>query len=126
MYLIFPESMIIPEVSNRREDYDFEDWLTAALIENANQDGLNGNASSARGITDLWMLEIAERKGRVWRGNFHVEFDQGEEQTAKQASLSDPGDGVLSFSLDTATGEMTITSQLRPGRRGVRLTDSTR
>jgi hypothetical protein len=126
MYLIFPESMIIPEVSNRREDYDFEDWLTAALIENANQDGLNGNASSARGITDLWMVEIAERKGRVWRGNFHVEFDQGEEQTAKQVSLPDPGDGVLSFSLDTATGEMTITSHLRPGRRGVRLTDSTR
>jgi hypothetical protein len=126
MYLIFPESMIIPEVSNRRQDYDFEDWLTAALIENANQDGLNGNASSARGITDLWMLEIAERKGRVWRGNFHVEFDQEEEKTAKQASLPDPGDGVLSFSLDTATGEMTITSQLRPGRHGVRLTDSTR
>ena len=126
MYLIFPESMIIPEVSDRREDYDFEDWLTAALIENANQDGLNGNASSARGITDLWMLEIAERKGRVWRGNFHVEFDQGEEQTSKKASIPEPGDAVLSFSLDTATGEMTITSQARPGKRSVRLVDSTR
>lgn len=126
MYLIFPESMIIPEVSNRREDYDFEDWLTAALIENANQDGLNGNASSARGITDLWMLEIAERNGRVWRGNFHVEFDQEEEQTAKTASMPEPGNGVLSFSLDTATGEMTITSQERPGKGSVRLADSTR
>lgn len=30
MYLIFPESMIIPEVADRREDDDFEDWLTAA------------------------------------------------------------------------------------------------
>jgi hypothetical protein len=126
MYLIFPESMIIPEVSNRREDYDFEDWLTAAVIENANQDGLNGNASSARGITDLWMLEIAERNGRVWRGNFHVEFNQEEEQTSKTASMPEPGDGVLSFSLDTATGEMTITSQTGPGKRGVRLADSTR
>jgi hypothetical protein len=126
MYLIFPESMIIPEVSNRREDYDFEDWLTAAVIENANQDGLNGNASSARGITDLWMLEIAERNGRVWRGNFHVEFNQEEEQTSKTASMPEPGDGVLSFSLDTATGEMTITSQARPGKRSVRLADSTR
>jgi hypothetical protein len=37
MYLIFPESIIIPEVADRREDDDFEDWLTAALIENANQ-----------------------------------------------------------------------------------------
>jgi hypothetical protein len=126
MYLIFSESMIIPEVSNRREDYDFEDWLTAAVIENANQDGLNGNASSARGITDLWMLEIAERNGRVWRGNFHVEFNQEEEQTSKTASMPEPGDGVLSFSLDTATGEMTITSQARPGKRSVRLADSTR
>jgi len=126
MYLIFPESIIIPEVSNRREDYDFEDWLTAALIENANQDGLNGHAFSKRGITDLWMLEIAERNGRVWRGNFHVEFDQGKEQTAKKASIPEPGDGVLSFSLDTATGEMTITSQARPGKRSARLADSTR
>jgi len=126
MYLIFPESIIIPEVSDRREDYDFEDWLTAALIENANQDGLNGNASSARGITDLWLLEIAERNGRVWRGNFHVEFDQGEEQTSKKATMPEPGNGVLSFSLDTATGEMTITSQAGPGKRGVPLADSTR
>ena len=126
MYLIFPESMIIPEVSDRREDYDFEDWLTAALIENANQDGLNGHASSARGITDLWMLEIAERKGRVWRGNFHVEFDQEEEQTSKTANTPEPGDCVLSFSLDTATGEMTVNSQPRPGNRNGRLVDSTR
>jgi hypothetical protein len=126
MYLIFTESIIIPEVSNRREDYDFEDWLTAALIENANQDGLNDHVSSTRGITDLWMLEIAERNGRVWRGNFHVEFDQGEAKTSKQASIPEPGDGVLSFSLDTATGEMTITSQAAPGKRGGRLADSTR
>jgi hypothetical protein len=126
MYLIFSESIIIPEVSNRREDYDFEDWLTAALIENANQDGLNGNASSGRGITDLWMLEIAERNGRVWRGNFHVAFDQGEAHTSKQASMPEPGDGVLSFSLDTATGEMTIASQEPPGKRSGRLAGSTR
>jgi len=126
MYLIFPESIIIPEVSDRREDYDFEDWLTAALIENANQDGLNGNASSARGITDLWLLEIAERNGRVWRGNFHVEFEQGDEQTSKKGTMPELGNGVLSFSLDTATGEMTITSQAGPGKRGVRLTDSIR
>ena len=67
MYLIFPESIIIPEVSNRREDYDFEDWLTAALIENANQDGLNGNASSARDHRSLDAGDSgAKRKSLEW------------------------------------------------------------
>jgi hypothetical protein len=33
----FPESMISPEVPDRREDNRFEDWVTVALIENANQ-----------------------------------------------------------------------------------------
>jgi hypothetical protein len=76
MYLIFPESMIIPEVADRREDDDFEDWLTAALIENTNELHLNGIEPSAPGFTDLWMLEIAERTGNVWRGRFHVEFNK--------------------------------------------------
>jgi len=58
MYLIFPDSMIIPEVASRREDNHFEDWLTATLIENTNRQQQNGPESSLRGITDLWMLEI--------------------------------------------------------------------
>jgi hypothetical protein len=52
MYLIFPESMIIPEVAARREDNNFEDWLTAAVIENANQEEPNGAVASSRRITD--------------------------------------------------------------------------
>ena len=36
MYLILPESMIIPEVHERLEDNDFDDWLTASAIENTN------------------------------------------------------------------------------------------
>jgi hypothetical protein len=116
MYLIFPESMIIPEVSERREDNDFEDWLTAALIENANQGGLDGNGSSPCGVTDLWMLEIADRRGRIWKGNFHVEFGDENEHLSNQASTSEPEQAsrVLSFSLDTASGKLTITS--KPGR----------
>jgi hypothetical protein len=35
MFLIFPRSMMIPEILEHLEDSDFEDWLTAALIENA-------------------------------------------------------------------------------------------
>jgi hypothetical protein len=106
MYLIFPESIIIPGVADRREDDDFEDWLTAALIENANQQHLNGTELSGRGITDLWMLEIAERTGKVWRGRFHVEFNQEDEEPLKNDSRLERGTGALSFSLDTDTGEM--------------------
>jgi hypothetical protein len=106
MYLIFPESIIIPEVADRREDDDFEDWLTAALIENTNQQHLNGPELSGRGITDLWLLEIAERTGKVWRGRFHVEFNQEDEEPPKNGSTLEQGTGALSFSLDTDTGEM--------------------
>jgi hypothetical protein len=106
MYLIFPESMIVPEVAARREDDDFEDWLTAVLIENANREQPNGIEPSARGITDLWMLEIAERAGKVWRGRFQVEFNQEGEELLNNGSALEQGAEVVAFSLDTDTGEM--------------------
>ena len=106
MYLIFSESIIIPEVADRREDDDFEEWLTAALIENANQQQLNAAELSGRGITDLWMLEITGRTGKVWRGKFHVEFNQKDEESLKNGSTLEQEPGALSFSLDTDTGEM--------------------
>jgi hypothetical protein len=84
MYLIFPDSMTIPEVASRREDNHFEDWLTATLIENTNQDQKNPE-SSLRGITDLWMLEIAERNGKTWMGTFQVKFETG----AQESKVSD-------------------------------------
>jgi hypothetical protein len=109
MYLIFPESMIIPEVAARRADNNFEDWLTAAVIETANQQAPNGAVASSRGITDLWMLEIAKRTGKIWRGQFHVEFNDGTEEQPQNGSTLEEGTGVFSFSLDTATGEMRFT-----------------
>ncbi len=77
MYLIFPESMIIPEVAARCEDNHFEDWLTTALIENTNQRQEGDGESCLPGITDLRMLEIAERNGKTWFGKFQVEFETG-------------------------------------------------
>ena len=115
MYLILPESMIIPEVADRREDDDFADWLTAALIESANQDHLNGSGTSARGITDLWMVEIAERTGKVWRGRFHVGFNREDEEPPENDSTLEQ---VISFSLDTNSGEMRFTP--KPARGGTR------
>jgi hypothetical protein len=109
MYLIFPESMIIPEVAARREDSGFEDWLTAAVIENANRPEANGISGSARGITDLWMLEIGERTGKVWSGRFNVEFDG---KIPTNGNRSGKGLGVFSFFLDTDSGEMTFDPEL--------------
>jgi hypothetical protein len=103
MYLIFPESMIIPEVADRRQDDDFADWLTAALIETTNQHHLDGIEPSSRAINDLWMVEIAERTGKVWRGRFHVGFGKEDEEPAENDSTLEE---VISFSLDTNTGEM--------------------
>jgi hypothetical protein len=57
------------------EDPNFEEWLTAALIESASrapsvQLGADRTQYFARGITDLWVLEIAERNGEIWTGKF--------------------------------------------------------
>jgi hypothetical protein len=106
MYLIFPDSMIIPEVVSRREDNHFEDWLTATLIENTNQEQKEDFESSLPGITDLWMLEIAERNGKTWMGTFQVKFETEDQKSKRHDSRSDPKTGVLFFSINTDTGEM--------------------
>jgi hypothetical protein len=106
MYLIFPDSMTIPEVASRREDNHFEDWLTATLIENTNQQEKDNPESRLRGITDLWMLEIAERKGKTWMGTLQVKFETGDQGATSDDSWSDQPTGVLSFSINTDTGEM--------------------
>ena len=117
MYLILPESMIIPEILNRREDNDFEDWLTASLIENTRQQAENDDQSSSPGFTDLWMLEITQRAGRIWNGNFRVEFSKEKKDGSQSASMLEDGTGVLSFCLDTDTGEMRFSSEpTEPGR----------
>ena len=108
--------MIIPEVADRREDDNFEDWLTAALIENTNQQHLNGIDASAGAITDLWMLEIAERTGKVWRGRFYVEFNKEDDELPENDSTLEQVTGVLSFSLDTNTGEMRFSPKPDPAR----------
>jgi hypothetical protein len=106
MYLIFPREMTIPEVASRREDHHFEDWLTATLIENTNRALPDANESCVTGITDLWMLEIAERNGRMWTGKFHVEFENGAQEWLMNQRPREVGTGTLFFSLHTDTGEM--------------------
>ena len=106
MYLIFPDSMVIPEVTSRREDNHFEDWLTATLIENTNQEQKDDPESKLPGITDLWMLEIAERDGKTWMGTFQVKFETGDQGRKSNDTKSDQKAGVLFFSINTDTGEV--------------------
>ena len=118
MFLLFPASIMIPESLERLRDGDFEDWLTAALIESANQESLaqlnsSDEEASSRGATDLWMLEIPERTGKIWRGSFRVEFETESNGEAQDVTLSEPQGEVMSFALNTATGEIKIDAQAK-------------
>jgi hypothetical protein len=113
MYLTLPTSMIVPDALERLEDPNFEDWLTAALIETASQApseqlGADGSHNLTPGITDLWMLEIAERNGKIWTGKFQVELNGRNGEPAQTDSLMEHRSGELSFALDTRTAKITF------------------
>ncbi len=118
MFLIFPRSIIIPEVLEHLEDTDFEDWLTAAIIENASQKplpDLPANGTHSSGIADLWMLEIAERAGKVWRGKFQVEFTKEYEAHSQDVELMEHRTEDILFALDTESAEMTFDADVLRG-----------
>jgi hypothetical protein len=111
MFLILPRSMIIPEILEHLEKTDFEDWLTAALIENATPESLpdlraNGIHSSPAGIADLWMLEITERTGKIWKGKFQVEFTGKDSEDSYDVQLMENPSAEFLFALDTASAEI--------------------
>jgi hypothetical protein len=118
MFLLFPASITIPESLERLRDSDFEDWLTAALIESVNQQSLaqpnsSDEEASSPGATDLWMLEIPERTGKIWRGSFRVEFETESNGEAQNVSLPEPQGEVMSFALNTTTGEIKIDARAK-------------
>jgi hypothetical protein len=113
MFLVFPQSMIIPEILEHLEKTDFEDWLTAALIENATPEPLqdsraNGTQSSPGGIADLWMLEITERTGKIWKGKFQVEFTEERGEHSYDVHLMENPSAEFLFALDTESAEITF------------------
>lgn len=120
MFLIFPRSMIIPEILEHLEKTDFEDWLTAALIENATPEPLqdlraNGTHSSPSGIADLWMLEITERTGKIWKGKFQVEFTGENGEHSYDEHLMENPSAEFLFALNTESAEITFNTDT--GRR---------
>lgn len=113
MFLIFPRSIIVPEILEHLEKPDFEDWLTAALIENTTPESLpdlraNGAHSSPAGIADLWMLEITERTGKIWQGKFQVEFTKVNGEQSYDVHLMEDPSAEFLFSLDTESAEITF------------------
>jgi len=113
MFLIFPRSMIVPEILEHLEKTDFEDWLTAAIIENATPEALpdlraNRAHSSSSGIADLWMLEITERTGKIWKGKFQVEFTGKNGQHSDDVTLTENPSAEFLFALDTESAEITF------------------
>jgi hypothetical protein len=57
------------------------------------------------------MLEITQRTGRIWSGDFRVESSAKEGDGSGCASMLEDGTGVLSFFFDTDTAEMRFSSE---------------
>jgi hypothetical protein len=109
--------MIIPEILPYLEEADLEDWLTAAFIENVSQLPLdqlctNGGSRSASRIPDIWMVELTDRKGKLWNGRFNVEFSEEKKNGPEKESKIEPQTGELLFTLDTETAEVTFQTKV--------------
>jgi hypothetical protein len=57
------------------------------------------------------MLEITQRTGRIWSGDFRVESSAKEGDGSGCASMLEDGTGVLSFFFNTDTVEMRYSSE---------------
>jgi hypothetical protein len=113
MFLRIPTSMIIPEILESLEDADFEEWLTALFIENASQCQLH-NVCASKGYpstvasADIWMVEITERTGKVWKGKFQVEFTEERSGNSNVMPRTENRYGELRFALDTESAEIVL------------------
>ena len=57
------------------------------------------------------MLEITQRSGRIWSGNFRVEFSTEQRVGSQSAGTLEDATGVLSFFFNTDTVEMRYSSE---------------
>jgi hypothetical protein len=113
MFLRIPTSMIIPEILERLEDADFQDFLTAVFIENASQLPLQNLSASngypaTVGCADIWMVEITERTGKVWNGKFQIEFAEECNGNSNAMPRTERRYGELRFALDTESAEIIL------------------
>ena len=112
-----PVSINIPEILEYLEDADFEDWLTAALIEKASRIPLrhlcaHGAYRSEIRSVDVWMVEITQRTGKIWNGKFQVEFTEVQRVGSKAELSSEHRLGEIFFALDTASAEIVFVTNV--------------
>jgi hypothetical protein len=105
--------MIIPEILGYLEEADLEDWLTAAFIENESQLPLDqlctdGAYRSPGRTPDIWMVELTNRTGKLWKGRFNVEFSEERRNGPETGTRVESQTGELLFTLDTETAEVTF------------------
>src|ERR1700756_4615666 len=116
MLLHIPTSMIVPEILEHLEDADLEDFLPAALIETASQlpaehpDASNGDRPAV-GCADIWMVEITERTGKVWKGRFQVEFAEEPNSNSNGVPRTENRYGELRFALDTESAAIVLRTE---------------
>jgi hypothetical protein len=116
MLLHIPTSMIVPEILEHLEDADLEDFLTAAFIETASQlpaehpDASNGDRPAV-GCADIWMVEITERTGKVWKGRFQVEYAEEPSGNSNGMPRTENRYGELGFALDTESAAIVLKTE---------------
>ena len=112
-----PVSINIPEILEYLEGADFEDWLTAALFENASRMPLrhlcaHGAYRSEIRSVDVWMVEITQRTGKIWNGKFQVEFAEVQSGGSPAELSTEHRSAELFFALDTESAEIAFVTHV--------------
>src|ERR1700688_529502 len=112
-----PVSINIPEILEYLEDADFEDWLTAALFENASRMPLrhlcaHGAYRCEIRSVDVWMDDITQRTGKIRNGKFHVEFTEVQSGGSPAELSTEHRSAELFFALDTESAEIAFVTNV--------------
>jgi hypothetical protein len=110
-----PLSIKISEILEYLECADFEDLLTAVFFQNADRMPLrqlcsHGDHRSEIRSVDVWMVEITQRTGKIWRGKVQVEITEGRGDASKAELSAGHRYAELFFALDTESGELILPS----------------
>jgi hypothetical protein len=115
-----PVFINVPEILEYLNDAEFEDWLTAALFENASRMPLRhlctrGPCRSEIRSVDIWMVKITERTGKIWNGKFQVEFIEVRNSGSKDEISTENRSAEFLFALDTESAEIVFVTNVNGG-----------